>query len=182
MSEDIPNELQVVYSYLEDVEEARKSINKDNALTIEQGIKEILNGDLRLVYQALDRAEAMGTDVRVARAVALYQEGRVQDVGSIVAAGGRGKKYVQKAIQAYLKSVELVPDPLTYYSLGQMYIEASQKEEARAAFKSAVQGGGPVGIEAQKELGRLDAKKEGGCMGVLAVVAIIIIASFTLMR
>lgn len=183
MAENMPNELQVVYSYLQDVDDARKSIDKDNASTIERGIKEILNGDLKLAYQALDRAEATGIDVRAARAAALYHEGRVQDEGSIVAAGGRGKKYTQKAMDAYIKSIELNPEPVTYYTLGLRYAEAGRKEEARAAFQSAVQGEGLVGIEAQKELGRLDAKKSGGgCMGVLAVVAAITIASFALMR
>jgi len=121
---DTSNELQLIYSYLEDVKRARKSLNKDNAFTLEKGIKEIVNGDLARAYQAADRAEAQGLDVRAARAAILFEEGQVQDAGSMVAAGGRGRQYVEKSINAFRKSAELVPDPLTYFSLGQMLVEA----------------------------------------------------------
>jgi len=159
---DMPIELQVALSYLDDIDgqiERRIKSETHNVLIRAQAAQGIQKGDLALAHRELDKLAAQGVEVKTARSMVFFKEGLL--AYAVATAGGPETgdqtKWLKKAAEAFQKSIHEDPDAEAYYNLGLVYKLLNRKSSALEAFHQAEQDSDPeLSLRARKEIGRLD--------------------------
>ncbi len=159
---DMPRELQVALSYLDDIDgqiERRVKSKTDNVLIRAQAAQEIQKGDLALAHRELDKLATQGVEVKPARSMVFFKEGLL--AYAVATSGGPETgdqtRWLNKAAEAFQKSINEAPDAETYFNLGLVYKILKRKSSALEAFQQAEQSSDPeLSLKARKEIGRLD--------------------------
>jgi|GEM_PF-2925111 Tetratricopeptide repeat. len=158
---DLPREIQIALSYLDDVEQQTERLRaqSDSIVARAARAREIQKGDLALAYQELQKLEARGVDVRLARSIVAFQEGNL--CWAVACSSGletsEHTRWTEKAAQLFESSLQDEENGAAYYNLGLCYSLLNRKHSAIQAFRKAEAcGSDQLSIDAAKEIRRLD--------------------------
>lgn len=167
MTDDVqtPKELEIVHSYLSDVDEQIEERIKSEPESIGRRIaaaQVIQRGDLALAHRELDKLQAQGFDsdaIAATRSALFFKEGNL--TWAVATSGGPNTgdqaRWLKKTVEAFEKSIQLGPTAGAYYNLGLALKLLDRKSSAVEAFRKVEALGDPqLNMEAQKEIARLD--------------------------
>ncbi len=167
MTDDVqtPKELEIVHSYLSDVDEQIEGRIKSEPESIGRRIfaaQEIQRGDLALAHRELDKLQAQGFDpdvIAATRSAVFFKEGNL--TWAVATSGGPNTgdqtRWLKKTVEVFEKSLHLGPTAGAYYNLGLALKLLDRKSSAVEAFRNVEAMGDPqLSMEAHKEIARLD--------------------------
>ncbi|MCD4782984.1 MAG: hypothetical protein K8T10_04030 [Candidatus Eremiobacteraeota bacterium] len=175
---EIPKELKVAHSLLEDVEKQIDMIDQGRHEFPSLIADEILKGDLALARNKINSAASKGINVLDHRKTLFFIEGKLAFSVSTNSKLDRSK-WAEKSISAFKKALDISEDESTCYNIGIMYGAIGQFTKA-IQYMNKVENGNDekLTIEAAKDIARFEqANKKGlgrkiGCL-ILFIIFIL---------
>ena len=158
---DVPSELKVAMSYLEDVREKIEQIaQNDNPYMRASSAEKLIGGDLTLAHREIETAAAGGVDVSPITALCSLLEGVLaKTVYTGMMIGKEADKWEDRAIGCLEAAVEQHPTAEACYQLGVAYADDHRWEQSIHAFRQAEAANDPeFSLEARKAIGRVELK------------------------
>ncbi|MBI2298020.1 MAG: hypothetical protein HYU66_03555 [Armatimonadetes bacterium] len=163
----VSRQLQLAESYLADVAKAEDQIEArvEFASLRANEVRRVLGGDWKLAKTAIEAAAAGGEDVSSHLAMLHFRAGNLWFMaakGTIVNKR-EGRSILAEFAAAFEASIAAEWTPEAGYNLGLAYWNLDKKQEALAALRRVAQSDTDISIDAQKEIGRIESEKSGGC-------------------